>query len=129
MKNLLILVLLGVLFCGILGCAGTKGAEKTQTDETAFTFVNHDTPPQLLGKIEPIYPEAAKAQGIKGRVTLRVELDAAGEVSEISVLKSDSELLNEAAITAVKKVKFKPAQLEGKPIACTVIIPVDFRLQ
>ena len=48
-------------------------------------------------------------------------------VEDTKILNSISEL-DEAAIIAAKKCKFKPGLKDGKPIKLAVTIPFDFKL-
>lgn len=76
-----------------------------------------------------IYPEKAKKDGIEGRVILRVLVDTDGSVRKALIQHSDSKLLNQAAIDAVKETKFTPALKNGKPIMVWVSIPINFKLK
>lgn len=74
------------------------------------------------------YPEEALRQNMQGKVTLRFVVDTNGKISNISVLKSQGELLDNAAIKALKGVKdFKPASINGKPVSVYYVIPVEFK--
>jgi len=70
----------------------------------------------LIHKVAPEYPEAAKIQGIAGPVVLRLEIDTAGHVVEATVISGDP-LLTESAIKAAEQWQFEPYQLDGQPIA------------
>lgn len=74
-----------------------------------------ETPPFLLSQIHIQYPDLAKTMRVEGRVMLSMLIDTTGEVSEIKVERTDSELLNEAAIAAMKNARFRPATYMGKP--------------
>jgi TonB family protein len=51
-----------------------------------------------------------------------------GRVREVVVVKSDFEILSEAAVEAAKQFVFTPAYVTGGPVAVWVAIPFDFRL-
>lgn len=76
-----------------------------------------------------IYPEMALRAGVEGQVVLKVLVLSSGKVSDVKVLSSDSEMLNESAIEAVKKTPFTPAIQAKNPIPCWVTIPLTFRLR
>ncbi|MDD2331210.1 MAG: energy transducer TonB [Candidatus Cloacimonetes bacterium] len=101
---------------------------KSDPPKKPFEFVPYDEPPKLIGTINPEYPPFARSNGIQGRVILKVQIFKDGRVGDVTVLRTDSPLLNEAAIEAVKKAQFEPAKREGKPIDAEVYIPIDFRL-
>ena len=72
-------------------------------------------------------PDAARAAGVQGTVTVRVLVCACGEISEVQVAQSIA-MLDQAAIDAVSQWFFKPAQNGGEAIAVWVHIPVTFSL-
>lgn len=76
------------------------------------------------------YPDLAKRAGIEGRVVLRVLVDKDGSVRKLFIEDSENELLNSAAIDAVKSYgRFKPAIQNQEPIMCWISIPIQFRLR
>ena len=61
----------------------------------------------------PYYPPAAKAAKQQGKVLLNVDVDAAGNVTGVSVKESSGyPLLDDAAMQAVRVWKFEPARVE-----------------
>ena len=88
----------------------------------------YDKPPKLKASAKLIYPEAARKMGIEGQVVLLIHIGKDGKVNETKTVKSIPEL-DDAAIATVKKVKFKPAEYEGKPVSVWVRFPVNFKLQ
>jgi TonB family protein len=71
---------------------------------------------QLIHRVEPDYPEAAKAQGISGLVVIQFQIDTEGHVAQPNVASGDP-LLTDAAVNAVKQWQFKPFLLNGEPVA------------
>jgi protein TonB len=84
-----------------------------------------DEPPQLKTQIKPKYPPEAKKKGIKGKVFIKVFIDENGVATEVIVLRGIDEL-NQAAIDAVKKAKYKPAKNEGKVVGVWVNLSINF---
>lgn len=77
-----------------------------------------------------IYPDIARRAGVEGKVIVRVLVAANGKVKKSLIEYTDSELLNEAAIQAIKNYgTFTPAIQNGQPITCWVSIPITFRLR
>ena len=68
--------------------------------------------PVLINKIEPIYPETAKAAGISGDVLLIVSVDEKGETIRVSAIDGHPELAK-TAITAVSQWRYEPARSSG----------------
>jgi protein TonB len=77
----------------------------------------------------PKYPPAAFRQGIEGEVILIVDVDAQGNVTDVSVEKSSRNRdLDRAAMEAARKWRFNPSTVNGQPAAGRVRVPVAFRL-
>lgn len=82
-----------------------------------------------LARVEPDYPPAAFRAGEEGTVLLRVDVDASGKPTNVSVARrSGSRELDRAAEQAVLKWTFTPATQGGKAVASSAVIPVEFRL-
>ena len=95
-------------------------------------FIPFDTPPtpkRGLG-IKPIYPEIAKEAGIEGTVYIQFFIDEKGNVTEAYVQKGVPNTgLDEAALSAVKKSKWKPARQREKKGGVWQTVPVRFELK
>ncbi|HKO91008.1 MAG TPA: energy transducer TonB [Polyangiaceae bacterium] len=78
----------------------------------------------------PEYPGRARREGWQGTAVLRVQVSPQGKPGAIAVQRSSGrELLDEAAIEAVKAWSFVPATQAGEPIAGWVTVPIVFQLQ
>ncbi len=86
------------------------------------------TPPRQISFPEPSYAGPARANRIQGRVVLRMLVDAMGIPQEIWLVKPLGFGLDEKAIEAVERWRFKPAEKEGKPVAVQISVDVNFRL-
>jgi len=86
------------------------------------------TEPVLLWKSEPEYSEEARKAKIQGTVIVRAEIDARGQVQNISIAQGLGLGLDEKAISAVQKWKFRPGTRNGKPVTTPAIIQLSFRL-
>lgn len=102
--------------------------------QTESTFIAYDEAPEPIGGFAAIqknlhYPEIARKAGIEGRVILNVLIAENGEVEEVKVLESlGHNGCDEAAMEAVRSVKWKPAMQQGKPVKVWVGIPVIFKV-
>lgn len=81
----------------------------------------------LLQRVEPDYPEAAREQNIQGTVVLCVHIAADGTVQDVQVLSGPA-LLAEASTDAVKQWKFKPRLVKGSPVEMQTTVTLKFRL-
>lgn len=86
------------------------------------------TAPALLFKVEPEYSEEARKAKYQGTVVLYVEVDPAGKARNLRVVKSLGLGLDEKAIEAVNKWRFRPGYKDGKPVTVAATIEVNFRL-
>jgi len=84
-----------------------------------------DEPPQLKTQIKPKYPTIAKKKGIKGKVYIKVYINEIGEATDVIILCGIDEL-NQAAIDAVKKAKYKPAKYKGEIVGVWVNLSISF---
>ena len=93
-------------------------------------FIPYDDPPQPLSSIRPVYPEIAQEAGIEGTVVVQVFVDKKGRVNDTLVLKGIPNTgLDEAAVTAIKKTRFRPAKQRERAVGVWISIPVNFRLK
>jgi protein TonB len=86
------------------------------------------TAPTLLYKVEPEYSEEARKAKYQGTVVLYVEVDPSGKAVNPKVIRSLGLGLDEKALEAVRKWKFKPGYKDGKPVTVAATIEVNFRL-
>ncbi len=85
-------------------------------------------PPVVVERVEPTYPEEARKARISGIVILETKIDENGSIVGVNVLKPLPFGLDQAAAEAVKQWKFKPALKDGKPVAVTFNLTVNFKL-
>ena len=90
-----------------------------------------DEKPELLQKyfIPPEYPEVVRKAGITGQVVLELVIDTTGIVIETKIVKSLHEMLDEAAVKAARKWRFKPGKQRGNPVRVRVVQPLNFRIE
>jgi TonB family protein len=86
------------------------------------------TAPSLLSKVEPEYSEEARKAKYQGTVSLYVEIDPSGRATNPRVVHSLGLGLDEKAIEAVRRWKFRPGYKDGKPVTVSATIEVNFRL-
>jgi periplasmic protein TonB len=86
------------------------------------------TAPQVLYKVEPEYSEEARKAKFQGTVVLYIEVDASGHPRNLKVVRSLGLGLDEKAIEAVEKWKFRPGYKDGRPVTVAATIEVNFRL-
>ncbi|MBW6513472.1 MAG: energy transducer TonB [Candidatus Syntrophosphaera sp.] len=109
----------------------TSSALQQGADDRPFDFVPWDDPPVPIGAIRPVYPDFARRANVQGTVMLEVDVYKDGSVGNIRVLRSvqaGAGGLDEAAISAIRAIRFQPGRSSGNPVDTTVIVPVEFKL-
>ncbi len=116
------------LFCSIIAIALLSVAPLRALTVAEITDVTPkvDEPPVPIRTTAPDYPADLEKAKIEGIVSVVVVIDEVGAVLACEVSKSTNEGFNAAAIKAVQKWKFKPAQLGNKSVKVRVSIPVRF---
>ena len=84
--------------------------------------------PQLIYKIEPEYSDEARKAKFQGTIVISAIVDTDGIAKNIKVMRPLGLGLDEKAIEAIKKWRFRPGVKNGKPVAVLVTIEVNFRL-
>lgn len=84
--------------------------------------------PQLLFKVEPEYSEEARKAKFQGTVVLYVEVDEKGIPRNLRIVRALGLGLDEKALEAVQKWRFKPGQKDGKAVPVAATVEVNFRL-
>lgn len=86
--------------------------------------------PVSLSGITPHYPYSARVRGEAGKVTIHLRVTRQGEVESAAVSRSSgSPSLDESALSATRKARFKPAEKDGQPVPAEMDLQFDFRLQ
>lgn len=110
----------------------TTAESVKSSDQKAFTEPAFEPPrfnADYLHNPTPEYPGMSRRRGEQGRVTLKVVVNTNGEPESIQLDKSSGfELLDKAAVNAVKNWKFIPAKSNHQSVIGTVIVPVRFSL-
>jgi len=82
----------------------------------------------LTTKVQPIYPEAAKAARVQGTVRIEATISKDGVPVELRVVDSPSDDLSESALQAVRQWRYRPTLLNGEPIQIKTDIVVHYTL-
>ena len=93
-------------------------------------FIPYDDPPVAMSPIRPVYPEIAQEAGIEGVVVVQAFIDEKGRVKETLILKGVPNTgLDEAAMEAIRKTRFRPAKQRERAVGVWISIPVNFKLK
>jgi len=78
--------------------------------------------------VDPEYSEEARKAKYSGTVLIQLIVDPDGKARNIKVVRSLGLGLDEKAMEAVAKWKFKPGVKNGSPVPVIATIEVNFRL-
>lgn len=107
----------------------------------APTAAQHpDTNARLFRAVQPDYPSAARKQSVRARIRVAVQVSKTGQVEGATVLKRWRLLegggthpvahleygLEEAALVAARRSRFRPAQHNGIPVASQTTLTFEF---
>ena len=98
--------------------------------QKASSGIDRNNQPEALFQPEPIHPEDLKRRGIKGKVTVRYNIDLDGKTKKVEILEASHYLFAKATVEAVRKWKFVPAVDEfgnRKVFTAQQIIYFNFR--
>jgi TonB family protein len=86
------------------------------------------TPVEITYKPNPVYTQEARDLKLEGEVLLEVSFSATGTLHVNRVVRGLGHGLDEAAIAAANKIRFKPALRMGQPMDSTAVVHVMFQL-
>jgi TonB family protein len=82
----------------------------------------------LIRKVQPVYPDSAKANRIQGAVDLEMVISKEGVPTDISVISSPDDDLTQSALEAVRQWRYRPTLLNGNPIDIVTKVMVNYTL-
>ena len=105
-----------------------RQAEKASANASATVSVDLNAAYRL--NPAPDYPPIALRRGWEGTVRLRVTLDVQGHPSRVDLAASSGHpMLDESALAAVRRWRFRPATRLGEAVVATVEVPIVFKLK
>jgi protein TonB len=93
-----------------------------------FRVVGGATRPIAIYAPDPEYSDEARKARLQGRVQLEMIVDETGHPRNIRVLQSLGLGLDEQAIKAAARWRFKPGMKDGKPVPVVAFLDVGFHL-
>ena len=101
-----------------------------QEEGPRIKFIPYDKAPVPKSPIKPVYPEIAMEAGIEGTVIVDFFVDESGNVTDIYVFQGIPNTgLNEAAMDAIKRTKWKPAMQRDRKVGVWMRLPIHFTLE
>lgn len=113
---------------GIGGGPGDSIGNGSRQGTISYKALGITQEPKLLHAEEPEYSDEARKARYQGSVLLAIDVDENGRVTNVRVLRSLGLGLDERAIAAVLKWKFRPAMAGGRPVTAPAQVQVTFHL-
>lgn len=107
---------------------GRPGKEASTGGEGLFQPGGDVKAPALIYRVDPLYPELARKLRQEGLVTLAAIISADGTVEQLRLVGSAFPLLDEAALAAVSRWRYRPGTLNGRPVRVILTVTASFRL-
>lgn len=86
--------------------------------------------PDARSNPPPSYPKTARRNGWEGKVLIRATITTRGTVSAASIVRSSGYgVLDSAAISAVRRWRFRPKTVGNQPVESTIEVPINFSLR
>jgi TonB family protein len=83
---------------------------------------------EITFKPSPVYTDEARQLKLEGEVLLEVMFGANGQLHVNRVVRGLGHGLDEAAVAAANRMRFKPALRNGQPVDSTAVVHVVFQL-
>ena len=113
-----------VLFTGsFVACVSTAPTKDI------FEIAEVDTEPDALVRIAPIYPPELKKQRFTGTVNVQVDVDEAGNMTNLKILNSAHPDFTAAVLKAIPQWKYNPGIKDGVPVKTRIHLPMKFVLR
>lgn len=105
-----------------------NGDENGELTNAPIDFKYLDNLPRLRAQVAPIYPAAARADGLTGEVEIEFLVDETGRVIRATVVRSTAAIFEEPTLRAVQQWRFEPGKRLGRPVKFRMVAPVVFNL-
>lgn len=83
--------------------------------------------PVVISAPAPVYPSVAKQAMVQGDVVINTQIDQRGLVTAMKVVSGPA-MLRQAALDALRRWKYRPSELDGKPTTVQMLVTIKFRL-
>jgi TonB family protein len=110
------------------GFGDTRPASELPRQAKAVPALAPMTPVEILSKPVPTYTAEARDLKLEGEVLLEVNFSADGTPNILRVVRGLGHGLDEAAVKAAQRIKYKPAKREGQPVDSVAMLHVVFQL-
>jgi TonB family protein len=101
-----------------------------ESGDFAIPYATHGaiSSPQVITRVQAKYTDEARKIGVQGVVLLSAVIDESGKAQDIHVEHSIDPGLDQEAIKAVRRWRFRPGEQAGHPVRVPVHVEITFRL-
>jgi periplasmic protein TonB len=110
------------------GAGGSNGYGGSRGGGNAYGWGQLTVAPVLILKVEPDYSEEARRARYQGEVLMRLVIDQSGTPRNVQVVHPLGMGLDQKAVDAVKRWRFRPGMKDGQVVAVLANAEVSFRL-
>ncbi|HEY7769043.1 TonB family protein [Longimicrobium sp.] len=104
-------------------------------DQAAYELSAVTVPPRPLNvaelqtELERLYPPALRDAGVTGSVQVRFRVNTDGSVSSLEITSSTNRLFDAASLAAVSRLRFSPAEVDGRPVPVWAELPIEWQIE
>lgn len=80
----------------------------------------------LRRALQETYPAQLRDSVVDGQVDVRFRVDAQGMPQDLTITRSTHAPFDAPTLEAVRKLRFSPAEVDGKPVAVWVVLPIQW---
>jgi TonB family protein len=131
MKIISRVAIFAIVLVGLSACKSSQDPKATTSPSPEIAYeMGRDGVGriEILSKERAKYTPEAREAKVEGVVVLRVIFRSDGTITQLKVVKELPYGLTEKAIEAANKIKFKPAEKDGKPVSVNGHIEYTFSL-
>jgi len=108
------------------GTFDVKVADAPKVRQTAAS--SNTKPVDILFVPKPAYTDEGRMKKIEGDVLVQVVFTASGQVEVQRIVRGLGYGLDEAAVTAARQIRFRPAEQDGHPVDYPAVAHITFEL-
>jgi TonB family protein len=114
----------------LLGCSllfASCGNSNVVTDPNAIVDISQvSVAPVAIHSSRPDYPVELRKKFVSGNALIHLVVRRDGGVTDVKVIRATDPLFGVAGANAVSKWIFRPAKIDGRPVNCSLEIPITF---
>ncbi len=111
------------------GADATVVAGASGSDDVVVPASGVHVAAKLVSSVVAVYPAAARSDDVEGDVGVEFVVDREGRVLEARVARAAGHGFDDAALTAIRRYRFSPAQRDGHAVRVRMPWSVQFRLR